>query len=81
MELLQFFQIRANWRNGSTGQLSAITTTQIAIGCFVKAIKSTHETGDPLIIATLSTGAILNAVVLYQIYLYRDNPIDSKKTD
>jgi len=75
----KLLQIVANFRAGSTGQLSAITVGLLFLGCVVRIATSAVETGDSLTIINYGIASILNGTILAQIMLYgKDKTIKEK---
>lgn len=63
-------QARANYLNGSTGQLSAITVFMLSLGSLARIFTSIQETGDLLIIVTFSVAALGNGIIAAQMLYY-----------
>ncbi|VDP71648.1 unnamed protein product [Echinostoma caproni] len=76
---IQLLQIHANWRHGSTGQLSAITVLMFALGSTARIFTSIQETGDNLIIITFLLSTLCNYTLLAQIIYYWNSPIKASK--
>ena len=74
-------QIWANFSNGHTGQLSAITTF-LGLGTITRIFTSIQETGDPTVIATSVIISAFNAIVALQVLWYWEatNKVLSKKS-
>ncbi|XP_074658129.1 mannose-P-dolichol utilization defect 1 protein-like isoform X2 [Tubulanus polymorphus] len=81
IELLRFLQasnmpvvavskIIANYRNGSTGQLSAITLLLLFAGSLARIFTSIQETGDNLIIVTYVVASVCNGLLVLQLVYY-----------
>jgi len=70
----QFVQIVANYRNSSTGQLSAITMALLFGGALARIFTSVQETGDITVIATYVVSFVVNSVLLAQIVYYWNSP-------
>merc|ERR1712130_827633 len=62
----KMIQIITNFRNGHTGQLSAVTSFLLALG----AIASIQETGDNVIIMTYVCSSVVNSIIALQVILY-----------
>ncbi|KAL5004499.1 hypothetical protein ScPMuIL_017955 [Solemya velum] len=60
----------ANYRNGSTGQLSAITVFLLFFGAIARIFTSMQETGDSLVIATYVASTIANGCLATQMLYY-----------
>ncbi|KAL5961360.1 Mannose-P-dolichol utilization defect 1 protein [Taenia solium] len=63
-------QIYANFRNGSTGQLSAISVWLMAAGSLARIFTSIQETGDMLVILNFVVSSFVNIVLSVQIIYY-----------
>ncbi|TGZ60372.1 hypothetical protein CRM22_008567 [Opisthorchis felineus] len=70
MLVSKILQIAANWRNGSTGQLSAITVCLFALGSTARIFTSLEETGDNLIILTYVLSTLCNYILMGQLFYY-----------
>lgn len=66
----KFIQIFANFRNGHTGQLSAITCFLLALGAIARIFTSIQETGDQLIILTYIISSTVNSIIALQVLWY-----------
>ena len=66
-------QILSNYRDGSTGQLSAFLVFNSLAGCLARVFTSMTETNDPLLIAGFAGAALLNAVIAIQYLVYSGN--------
>jgi mannose-P-dolichol utilization defect 1 len=71
-------QAVTNYKNGSTGQLSAATCFMLFFGSLARIFTSVQETGDFMMILTycVSTGA--NAVIVAQLLYYWNKPTGAK---
>lgn len=63
-------QAVTNWRNGSTGQLSAITCAMMLFGSLARIFTSWQETGDARMILTYALSTSANAVIVAQLLWY-----------
>ena len=63
-------QIWANFSNGHTGQLSAITTFLVALGTCARIFTSIMETGDEAVIVTYIVASILHCMIALQVMWY-----------
>lgn len=72
-------QAVANFKNGSTGQLSAVTVTMLFLGSMARIFTSIQETGDPIIILTYSVATFANGVIMTQVLYYWNVPAKTKK--
>jgi len=80
----KFIQIIANFRNGHTGQLSAITTFLLALGAIARIFTSIQETGDKLVILTYICSSTVNSIVALQVLWYWNTTqrmLEKKKTE
>jgi len=66
----RMIQAVQNLRNGSTGQLSAITIFLLFLGAVARVFTSIQETGDEIIILTYVVSACCNAILAFQILWY-----------
>ena len=71
-------QIVDNYRNGSTGQLSAATVLMLLAGSVARIFTSQQETGDSLLVLTYVVAASLNALTAAQLVYYWNVPVDSQ---
>ncbi|XP_045618330.2 mannose-P-dolichol utilization defect 1 protein homolog isoform X1 [Procambarus clarkii] len=72
-------QALANYRNSSTGQLSAITVTMLFFGSMARIFTSIQETGDQIIILTFCVATFANGIIMAQMIYYWNVPVKSKK--
>ncbi|XP_067624119.1 mannose-P-dolichol utilization defect 1 protein homolog [Eurosta solidaginis] len=72
-------QAFTNYRNGSTGQLSATTAFLLFFGSFARIFTSMQETSDLLMIATFSASTFANAVIALQMIYYWGSSIKPDK--
>lgn len=70
-------QAYTNFKNGSTGQLSAATCTLLLFGSTARVFTSIQETGDSVVVLTYLLATIGNAIIVAQFLLYKD--ADKKK--
>uniref|UniRef100_A0A1I7SM46 Mannose-P-dolichol utilization defect 1 protein homolog n=1 Tax=Bursaphelenchus xylophilus TaxID=6326 RepID=A0A1I7SM46_BURXY len=70
-------QILANYRQGSTGQLSPISVTMAFGGCVARIFTSIQETGDNLVILSYVVATVLNFILVVQLVIYWN--VDDKK--
>jgi len=66
----KFIQILSNFRNGHTGQLSAITCFLLALGAIARIFTSIQETGDQLVILTYICSSTVNSIIALQVIWY-----------
>ncbi|KHJ43495.1 PQ loop repeat protein [Trichuris suis] len=74
-------QALENYRNKSTGQLSAITFSLLLLGSLARIFTSIQETGDPVIIMQYAVSSAMNAIICWQIYAYWGRRMPLKKTE
>ncbi|XP_071517349.1 mannose-P-dolichol utilization defect 1 protein homolog [Panulirus ornatus] len=72
-------QALANYNNGSTGQLSAVTITLLFLGSMARIFTSIQETGDFIIIVTFCVASFANGVLLAQLIYYWNVPAKVKE--
>ncbi|XP_037826473.1 mannose-P-dolichol utilization defect 1 protein homolog [Lucilia sericata] len=70
-------QAWTNYKNGSTGQLSAATVFLLFAGSLARIFTSIQETGDKMMIITFCASSFANGVIVSQM-LYYWNKSDSK---
>jgi len=75
----RLIQIIENYRNGSTGQLSAITLFLLFAGSLARIFTSIQETGDMTVVIVYITATSCNAILTLQM-LYYWNAIPNKKS-
>ncbi|XP_047544455.1 mannose-P-dolichol utilization defect 1 protein homolog [Vanessa atalanta] len=63
-------QILTNYKNGSTGQLSAVTCLLLFGGSIARIFTSIQETGDFIIIVTYCVSTIANGALVLQLFWY-----------
>ncbi|XP_072349256.1 mannose-P-dolichol utilization defect 1 protein-like, partial [Scyliorhinus torazame] len=66
----RLIQILTNYRNGHTGQLSAITVFLLFAGSLARIFTSVQETGDQLMILTYVVASSFNGVIASQLLYY-----------
>ncbi|XP_023335998.1 mannose-P-dolichol utilization defect 1 protein [Eurytemora carolleeae] len=77
----KFIQIRANFSNGHTGQLSAITCFLLALGAIARIFTSIQETGDQLVILTYICSSAVNSIIALQVLWYWNADATQKKKE
>ncbi|KAI2809274.1 hypothetical protein RDWZM_003398 [Blomia tropicalis] len=65
-------QAWANFQNGHTGNLSAITVVLVFLGSITRIFTSISETGDKVIILSYALSSVANAILVLQIIAYRN---------
>ena len=59
-----------NFKNGHTGQLSAITSFLLSVGAIARIFTSIQETGDQVLILTFICSSFVNTVIALQVIWY-----------
>lgn len=75
----KFIQAYANYKNGSTGQLSVITVYLIFLGAVARIFTSIQETGDNLVVFTYVVSSFFNGVIALQMIIYWNVPAREKR--
>ncbi|CAG9536494.1 unnamed protein product [Cercopithifilaria johnstoni] len=76
--IAKFLQIRANYQQQNTGQLSMISVFLQFAGCLARIFTSLQETGDQLVIINYIIATLLNGIISFQFLLYWSN-VEMKK--
>lgn len=71
-------QACTNYKNGSTGQLSAITCFMLFFGSLARIFTSVQETGDSMMIMTYLASSFANSVIILQLLYYWNANTESK---
>ncbi|XP_037664940.1 mannose-P-dolichol utilization defect 1 protein isoform X2 [Choloepus didactylus] len=66
----KLLQAATNYRNGHTGQLSAITVFLLFGGSLARIFTSIQETGDPLMAGTFVVSSLCNGLIAAQLLFY-----------
>ena len=66
----KIIQIITNFRDGHTGQLSAITSFLLSLGAIARIFTSIQETGDNIVILTYVCSSVVNTIIALQVLLY-----------
>jgi len=66
----KLIQIMTNFRNGHTGQLSAVTCFLLSLGAIARIFTSVQETGDNIVILTYVCSSVVNTIIALQVILY-----------
>lgn len=75
-------QAYTNYKNGHTGQLSAVTLTMLWLGSAARIFTSIQETGDRAVIFTCISSCFANTVILAQMLYYWNVDVSKiEKTD
>ncbi|KAJ8783745.1 hypothetical protein J1605_008788 [Eschrichtius robustus] len=75
----QLLQAATNYRNGHTGQLSAITVFLLFGGSLARIFTSIQETGDPLMAGTFVVSSLCNGLIAAQLLFYWNAKAPHKK--
>ncbi|XP_006037377.1 mannose-P-dolichol utilization defect 1 protein isoform X2 [Alligator sinensis] len=75
----RLIQATTNYRNGHTGQLSAVTILLLFAGSLARIFTSVQETGDLLVALTYMVSSICNGVIAAQLIYYWHVPAQGKK--
>ncbi|XP_062994733.1 mannose-P-dolichol utilization defect 1 protein [Elgaria multicarinata webbii] len=75
----RLLQAATNYRNGHTGQLSAITASLLFAGSLARIFTSIQETGDPLMALTYVVSSACNGIIMAQLMYYWHSPVDKHK--
>jgi mannose-P-dolichol utilization defect protein 1 len=66
-------QIRANYKNRSTGQLSVFAVLNYFIGTAARAFTTWTELDDPIMLGGNLLASLLNGILVLQVYMYWGN--------
>ncbi|XP_069500687.1 mannose-P-dolichol utilization defect 1 protein isoform X1 [Ambystoma mexicanum] len=66
----RLIQAVTNYKNGHTGQLSAITVFLLFAGSLARIFTSIQETGDPLMALTYVVSSLCNGIITFQLLYY-----------
>merc|ERR1712244_139808 len=66
----KFLQIVTNFKNGHTGQLSAITSFLLSLGAIARIFTSIQEAGDQVLILTYVCSSLVNTIIVLQVITY-----------
>ncbi|KAL0970024.1 hypothetical protein UPYG_G00236100 [Umbra pygmaea] len=75
----RLIQVMTNYRNGHTGQLSAITVLMLFAGSLARIFTSIQETGDSLMALTYIISSTCNGLIAAQLFFYWNCPPALKK--
>ncbi|XP_042368261.1 mannose-P-dolichol utilization defect 1b [Plectropomus leopardus] len=75
----RLIQAAANFRNGHTGQLSAISVFLLFAGSLARIFTSLQETGDSLMALTYVISSACNGIIALQVLYYWNSSPDHKK--
>merc|ERR1719367_1887572 len=76
----KIIQIVTNFKNGHTGQLSAVTVFLLALGAIARIFTSIQETGDQIVILTYVCSSAVNCIIALQVLMYWNSGAAKKKT-
>lgn len=71
-------QAVTNYKNGSTGQLSAATCFMLLAGSAARIFTSIQETGDTIMVVIYLVSTFANAVIVAQLLYYWNKPLRPK---
>lgn len=74
----KLIQAWTNYKNGNTGQLSAVTLFMLFGGSAARIFTSIQETGDTVVILTYIAGTVANALLVVQMLYYWNVDLKSK---
>ena len=63
-------QIKANFQNGHTGQLSFVTSLMNVLGTLARLFTVVQEVEDQIILINASTVFVLNFIIIAQFVMY-----------
>jgi len=66
----KLIQAGTNFRNGHTGQLSAITVFMLTLGSLARIFTSIQDTGDQVMILTFIASSTVNVIIALQVIYY-----------
>ncbi|XP_037076372.1 mannose-P-dolichol utilization defect 1 protein-like [Pollicipes pollicipes] len=66
----KLIQAVSNFRNGSTGQLSAVTVFLLFAGSLARIFTSVQDTGDTTLIVTFIATSLVNGLLAAQVLYY-----------
>lgn len=75
----RLIQAFTNYKNGHTGQLSAITVFLLFGGSLARIFTSIQETGDPLLAGTYVVSSLCNGLIATQLLFYWNVKVPPKK--
>ena len=74
----KLIQVIANFRQGHTGQLSAITIFMLTLGSMARVFTSIQETGDTVVISTYICSTMVNLILAGQVLYYWNVDVHAK---
>ncbi|TMS02364.1 mannose-P-dolichol utilization defect 1b [Larimichthys crocea] len=75
----RLIQAASNFRNGHTGQLSAVSVFLLFAGSLARIFTSLQETGDSLMALTYVISSACNGIIALQVMYYWNSSPESKK--
>jgi mannose-P-dolichol utilization defect protein 1 len=81
MATSKVFQIMANYKNGHTGQLSAITTFMNFAGTLARIFTTIQEVDDALILFSFVCSTLLNGILAFQVIMYWKVKVSDEKKE
>ncbi|XP_076581326.1 mannose-P-dolichol utilization defect 1b [Chaetodon auriga] len=75
----KLIQAASNFRNGHTGQLSAISVFLLFAGSLARIFTSLQETGDSLMAVTFVISSACNCIIALQVLYYWNSSPECKK--
>jgi mannose-P-dolichol utilization defect protein 1 len=75
----KLIQIMTNFRNGHTGQLSAVTCFLLSLGAIARIFTSVQETGDNIVILTYVCSSVVNTIIALQVIFYWNSTSEATK--
>ncbi len=76
----KLIQVVANFRQGHTGQLSAVTIFLLTLGSLARVFTSIQDTGDVVVISTYICSSAINLMLTLQVLYYWNVNVDEMKT-
>ena len=71
-----------NYKNSSTGQLSAATCFMLFFGSLARIFTSIQETGDSMMVLLYCVSTFANGIIVAQLmYYWNKSPKQKKKTE
>jgi mannose-P-dolichol utilization defect protein 1 len=71
----KMLQALTNYKNKSTGQLSAVTLFMLFAGSLARIFTSLQETGDNVLVVTYLAASLANGTIVFQILYYWNSKI------
>jgi len=77
----KLIQAATNYKNGHTGQLSAITVFLLTLGSLARIFTSIQDTGDQVMIMTFVVSSSVNVIIALQVLYYWNTTKDVLKAE